>query len=398
MVVATRSWASLLARIALISLALSLPNISNCAFGEDEAPGAPAPAPKSPGDPSEAEAPREAEPGEGQNPAKSDAPTQPQGPVDLRALFAAFRGQLALHQKAPSRGKYDRAAVDAWRSILKPRARRMTRRVEWFKSADRWLRPTTHTSWIHLAPKHWTRAVREIAALYTELGGAMNQYETVRVKVTSPLGLGSKGVRRHNPHTGLPAGHHELRNLEHDFDRRLRHGRPVWKHEIDYYWRLAHYVQAEIERREAARIEWEIEQAAIEDKLTQLHAGNQEHMEQQRETLQFQMLSLRAIVATLQAAEENRIRNALSTWKGDASVVSDTADLLERMRDARLEARSFEAKAYAKYGSLLRLKWARARTKILKSFDKLGLTKDGVAVAPEQGKQASSAAASTATK
>ena len=367
MIVATRKSVSRLPCLTILALLVCLVGSQRPSLADEGAPAAPPPAPgTAPQDPTE---PKEADPKPKAPAAEGEESVPvPKGPVDLRAVFAALRGQLALHQKAPTRGKYDRAAVDAWRSILKPRARRMTRRVEWLMAAERWLRPEAHGSWIYLAPNKWTRAVREIAALYTELGGAMNQYETVRVKITSPLGLGSKGVRKHNPHTGLPAGHLELLHLERNFDHRLRRGRPVWQHEIDYYWRLAHYVQAEIERREAARIAWEIEQAEREDELTKLHAGNQEHMERQRETLQFQMLSLRAIVATLQAAEENRIRNALAAWKGDASLMNETHEMLEGMRDARLEARAFEAKAYAKYGSLLRLKWARARKNILAAF------------------------------
>ena len=133
--------------------------------------------------------------------------------------------------------------------------------------------------------------------------------------------------------------------------------------ELSAYWHLlgrfhVHYLRE-------ARLWQRIEVAGETDAMEQAHAAHEKALARRRQSLATQMLGVRALVATLQAAEEDRLRSLVdqSTLPPDGKLGARA--LLTSMRNGRLDAREYDGKRHAEYGQRLRTRWLSVRTKLL---------------------------------
>ena len=329
--------------------------------------------------------------------------TQPTNPVEFLREFLRW---LARHESAPPRTKWDTALYDVWRAALRPRASRMTRRVLKLLQRKYWLPKEGEPT--HVKPEEWSRFVREIAGLMTELHGAWKQYVAARVKVKQGvpvhrlrpagsyygyahpidvwrrahrhrLAVGARHVHhgkklgKHTPGTNPGTGtlpHHakgggahvggkvKIGPLHvglgvhlgagelHSYWHLLRRYRHGWA------WRIRHCYGCELRR--LAR------QKAVEDFI----AERQRMFDTVRDTLQQQMLTLQVLTAAMQAQAEHQLNAKFSAIPADDSRATaerqaDVGTALFKLREARLDAERYVGDSSAQYGHLLR-GWVRA--------------------------------------
>lgn len=313
-----------------------------------------------------AEAEKDASPLDGLTEEQLAEETTPEDPIEY---LKSFRDWLAKHEVAPPRTRNDSALFDVWRAALRPRATRMRKRIETLMQRKHWL--PEHGMPERVKPDSWSRFVREMAALTTELAGALKQYQAARIKIRRgvpaerlrpigsyygygrPVGLWYRSaalrrvlIRRHKLgiHVG-PLVLHSYWNLM----RRLRAG---------WGWRVDHCISCLRRREEAQR-----------KKAEDYVAERQKVFDTTRDTLQQQLLALQVLVATMQAQEEHRLGVEWTQKLGDVSERSADGKARVAMQDARLEAEQFTGESSAAYGQLLR-GWLRAQKKVVAQLAK----------------------------
>ncbi len=295
-------------------------------------------------------------------------------PADPIEYLKSFRDWLARHEKAPPRTRNDSALYDIWRAALRPRATRMRKRIETLMQRKHWLPEQGMPE--RVKPASWSRFVREMAGLTTELSGALKQYESARIKIrrgvpterlrpvgsyygyAQPVAVWRRSVlrrvaliRRHavSVHVG-PLVLHSYWNLM----RRFRLG---WD------WRIHHCAACERRREEAQRA-----RDAQRKEVANYIAERQRLFDTTRDTLQQQLLALQVLAAAMQAQEEQRLGSAWQARFGDAARPADDASLLA-MEAARIEGEQFTGASSAAYGQLLR-NWVRAYKQVLAQLAK----------------------------
>lgn len=290
--------------------------------------------------------------------------------VDFRDFLVKLRRSLAEYEIAPPRNNYDYAQHDAWKSILKPRAISMRRRAEKLMDQKYWVIDPATGHAVGVKPKYWNFVVREVAGLFSELGGALKQYHTVRLRITRPTGY---GFMRHDPHrpgiTYNPWGGFN----RYPWGRGLRRrgwnprGWIGWGGELTSYygwWGRYNYAWSRWDRYYRFR-------RLARKKVKELKERNEQAFEDRRLGITMQLLSVRALTATLMAIEENRIRLLIAKLpRGDQMKALEWA---ETMRQARFEAERFESDRFSNWGGILRRKWLAPRTKLLKYLKKQGI-------------------------
>jgi hypothetical protein len=294
--------------------------------------------------------------------ARAEDPPAEETPVppDFLALLGELKDRLAEHEMPPPRTDRDHALHDAWSSILKPRAARMTARVRGLLKRSRW--EFVVENGVERArrflPKEWDGVVREMSMLYVELAGALEQYSRAKVTLTTPLGAPATPVPPYpqDPASTLAAIH----SLEHDYWVRWRSGGVVVPLQLHGYWHLLGSLQAELIRREAAVARWKEAVQRVEDALARIEMGFQF----QRDALALEMLAVRSVVAALQAAEEERLRALVDQRPPGSDERAAGEAILVEMASGRLEAEGLTEPPVSNYGSILRSRWLRPRGRL----------------------------------
>ena len=132
-----------------------------------------------------------------------DSLSQETAPTNPIEFLRSFREWVAQHRNPPPRARLDTALHDVWRAALRPRAGRMTRRIDKLIKRKYWLPPEGEPT--HVKPEEWSRFVREIAGLMTELHGAWKQYTSARPILRRGIPVGKVRVPGHYYGYGHPA-------------------------------------------------------------------------------------------------------------------------------------------------------------------------------------------------
>lgn len=290
-------------------------------------------------------------------------PTVPKGeagflaPVerpDLPGYLAAMREQLEQFRTPPPKTREVTALHDAWRKIMKPRLRRMLRRIEKWEKPDRWVREPGERTPSTIKPELWTTFTRDMAALATELHGAYRQYGSVRVV---PKQLPTNRVSY--PGLGTNIGYPYAAPYGWILDRQAA-GIRLGRRASHSYWhlmnRFTYSWNYNILRRQAWYDYWQKRREATETLFEDLRS----ELSSTQDTLGQTLLGLQVFLAAMQNAEEERLLGQCHACRStDASLRKMGETALEGMEEARLEAERFQGRSSAAYGTLLR-KWLRA--------------------------------------
>lgn len=308
----------------------------------------------------------EALPGEGPAPDAAAGPGAEDDGFDFRAFHRNLEAQL-LHQAVPPRRTAtDHGLHDIWSAVLKPRMPRMKQAVREMGRDTRWaIDPETGRA-VGIAEDAWPRVVREAASLYASLGGSLEAYLKTNVRITSPFGLGldapAQGVSPSYPIESLG-----VLAYERALHRRLHGAHVVWADELHAYRALMARLQIELLRREEA---WRRAEVARQraDILQEAAQGYEAALAQRVDELGVLMLSLRTLVGTLQAVEEDRLRTLVATAPVDDATREGLQAAVLSLRTGRLAARDHADDNWSRYGSLLRADWLAPRARLLKAL------------------------------
>ncbi len=288
-------------------------------------------------------------------PAKATKKEQP----DLLRYLEALGEQLAAHKQAPSRTRLNSGLYDAWSAILKPRAGAMAARLKNLQKERNWTGGKGKP--LHVRPAAWSTFTRELASLYTQLGGALRGYENFRPKIKRPVSS-FRGDDRKPPGSGDPIIGLDIAMLENQMVGNLRRGQPVTHTQLYSYYGMIEKYYAELERRREARRAWEEKQKRKKEKMDEIWSEVQMGIKFKKQSLQLQMISVRGLAGALQATEELRLQQlAAALPEGDTRGPALDA-LLKAMREKRQAAETFASSTTSKYGTLLR-KWLASRKK-----------------------------------
>ncbi len=323
-------------------------------------PGGETPPPPQAPPPAEAPAPPPAGPGAAA-PGQAGEPAPPEAP-DLLVFLATLEAQVAALGRPPPRTPTDHGLYDAWKAILEPRAGRMAGRLRRLSEKPRWVRgPDGRVQ--HLQPASWDAAVRELAGLYTELDGALQQYRTVRITLTRPTSFGNVGPEPGPPDPTAPD--RALERLESSaatLATKAASGQVIWAEEVVQYWNLLRTAEIEVERYARDLERWERLLQQVSDLQARVAYG----LSFQRRTLSLHKFALRAVTAALQAAEEDRLRGEAARLLPPGSPAAEqAAQLLEGLRGARNAAEAHGSGSAAQWGSLLRQRWLGPRARLV---------------------------------
>lgn len=344
-----------------LALALTLAVSGGRAGAEDEPVAPPPPAlPDAPPPPVAAD---DVPPGEGLPPGVVD----PAAGFDFRDVHASLVVQLDHIAQVPRRTATDHALYDIWVAAIKPRLPRLKQALtEMGRDVRFEVEPDTHRA-IGIASDQWPRFIREAAALHAGLAGALDGYMKSNVKITSPFGLGLDQPAGLAPE-GYPIEALGLFAYERELNRRLLLGHHVaWPDEVHAYRAFLARLQFELARREEAWRRREIarQNAAL---LADAAAAYEAAIGERVDELGVMLLSVRTLVATLQAVEEDRLhRHVAAVDPADPGRAALDAHLV-KLRSGRLEARRRADESAGRYGSLLRTDWLGPRFKLLKAL------------------------------
>ncbi len=247
-------------------------------------------------------------------------------PRDRVVLLADhLRGLLA----APPRTAAERVRYDAWKAAIEPRARRMGARVERLASARAWEYDAARRP-ERIRASLWPTTVREMAALYTELAGALLQHERVRVVWRQRLFIGTMKATGGG---GIVTAKDEAK---------VRAGE---KKALD----------------DARRANQHAAKAVLDEAL--------QGLQETRVELRALLAEVRALVAALQEAEEARLQARVRALPEDTSEREHAEDLLLDLAQGRLDAKRFGEEQSSGYGSLLRRRWLLPRDRLVRLLE-----------------------------
>lgn len=317
----------------------------------------------------------------------------PTDPADPFSYLESFRDWLKKHEIPPPKTKNDTALYQIWKAALYPRAARMRRRIDKLLKRKHWL-PEGGTP-ERVKPASWSRFIREMAGLTTELTGAWNQYQRARIRIkrgiprerVRPLGsyygyAESAGVwrrgllargrvvqRRVGVAGGVVVGGSTTVGgvriggsirvgarlspvVLHSYWNLMNRYRAGWR------WRIRHCVDCEQRRTEEQK-----------KKLEDYIAERQRVFDTTRDTLEQQILSLRLLAAAMQAQEEHYLGDDLAVLGRSEEMLEANEKVLLDLARARLEAEQYSGESSAAYGQLLR-GWTRNYNKAIKRLEK----------------------------
>jgi hypothetical protein len=242
---------------------------------------------------------------------------------DFLPKVDAIRTKLAALLVQPPKQTLRRAIHDGWRTILQPRGSAMMGRLDDLILAKWWsFGDDDKADW--LVPKGWDNQTGDLAVLFTELGGCLEQY--LRIRVTW--------------HPQTKFGFFKAPNAP---------------------FGTAAQVAAEKEKQVK-------DTAATQKKLDEMYgkalADVLEDWRERQDVLTGLLKSLRDLSAELELAEEERLRIALATGSNKpGSKPSVIAGQLDEMKLARIDLTHFPLAPTNDFGSLLR-KWRGIQKKV----------------------------------
>ncbi|MDA1194835.1 MAG: hypothetical protein O2894_06590 [Planctomycetota bacterium] len=236
---------------------------------------------------------------------------------------------------------------------MKPRLPRMLRRVDTLMQRKYW-DPETGTP-ERVKPDAWPRIVREISALGTELHGAWKGYAKadIRDRGGRMRTSGNRTYQSFYSGWGLPYQswqHHALGRQSISF--RTQYG------ELHSYWNLMRNYRLGWGWRTSVCTNCEARRNELKDRETQVEEGRAA-IETATATLRQQMLALRVLVGAMQAEEEQYIADRLAELPRGHVLREPAQELVDALRQARLEAERYDGDSSSRWGQLLR-DWVRA--------------------------------------
>lgn len=242
----------------------------------------------------------------------------------------ALADQVAAFREAPPRSREERAVHDAWTAALKPRRARMRRHAEWVADPRHWEFDERREP-VRLQAAAWKLAVRELSALYTELAGALFQYERFRIVWT--------------PRTRFAL----LRGTS----RRVPEGKS----------------------KDRAKMQAEANKALQNAKKAKVKAAQRlldgivKALEAARQALRETLAEVRHVTAALQTDEEERLARRVERMAEGSSAREKAEDLLVELARGRLRAARYGEERAAGWGSLLRAGWLTPRARLVHLVD-----------------------------
>ena len=232
--------------------------------------------------------------------------------------------RIAELKAVPRRSTDERAVYDAWRIAVKPRATRMLGRVRRIADPRQWEFDEERRPEL-LRPGAWSLAVREMASLYVELSGALEQHERMRI-VWSPRTR--FGIHR-GPKTPIPT--------------------------------------AKMKPKERAAARQALDQArkARMKSAQKVMDGIVKRLEETRKALREAIAEVRHVTAALQRAEEDRLARRVARLQEGARERQRAEDLLVELARGRLGAERIAGEKASRYGSRLRQEWLIERAKLI---------------------------------
>lgn len=241
---------------------------------------------------------------------------------------SALADRFAALIPAPRRSSKERAVHDAWAAAIKPRARPMLRRIEKIADARNWEFDDEREP-VRLRAAFWREAVREFAYLYAELAGALLQHERVHIVWRPKMRFGIvKGS------TALVTTTKERAKAKAAQAKALGTARKA--------------------RMKAAK-------EVLDDLLERLDLVREELRALQRE--------MRHLVAILQSHEEKRLVQRAQALREGSKDREKAEDLLIDLARGRLNAERYRDAKASGYGVLLRQKWLRPRTRLVRLLE-----------------------------
>jgi hypothetical protein len=301
-------------------------------------------------------------------PVAPEAPVAPEEgkPFDLLVYLGHVRTLVSENVVPPRRTANDHGLYDTWGAILRPRAARILGRVKRLMEPGFWEFDPVDARAVHLKSTAWNTAIGELGSLYTELGGALEQYAQAKVTITQVRPDESRP-----PPIGPVSGELALAALETDLLRRARLGGVVWADEVYWYRHLLGRVQAALELRAEQIRRYEERQAEIEDEFTSLVTSIENGLAEKQQSLALQMLTVRSLAAAIQAREEERL-NALVGKIPAGDVRAASEKVLLGLRTSRLAAESHVEPPVSEYGAILR-RWLKGQQDLLAALRKAGV-------------------------
>jgi len=242
----------------------------------------------------------------------------------------ALADRIATFKEAPRRSKEERAVHGAWSAALRPRVASMRRHAEWVADPRHWEFDTTREP-ERLQAAGWKLAARELAALYTELAGALFQYERFRIVWTPRLRFGI--VRGQS--------------------RRVPEGKSKDRAKMQAAARKA--------LGNAKKAKVKAAQKILDGVVKALDA--------QRKTLRETLVEVRHLTAALQVDEEARLAKRVKRMAEGSKAREKAEDLLVDLARGRLRASRYGEERAAGWGSLLRSAWLAPRARLVRLVD-----------------------------
>ena len=248
----------------------------------------------------------------------------------LYERVVALADTIATFGEAPKRTKEERAVHDAWSSALKPRIASMRRHAEWVADPRQWAFDAQREPERPQAAA-WTLAVRELAALYTELAGALFQYERFRIVWT--------------PRTRFA--------IVRGASRRVPEGKSKDRAKMQ--------AEAKTALENARKAKVKAAQRLLDGILAALDA--------RRKALRETLDEVRHLTAALQTDEEARLARRVDRMAEGSKARERAEDLLVELARGRLRAARYGEERAAGWGSLLRAAWLTPRARLVRLVD-----------------------------
>ena len=287
----------------------------------------------------------------------SEMMTAERDPVNPIDYLRSYRDWIRQHETPPARTANVHAQHDLWSGALKPKARRMTKRVEMLMKRKYWV-PARGTP-ERVKPEAWSRFTREIAGLGTELHGAWKQYGRANPR---PKSYGFGFVRFPRPprlgaYYGYPYRAVPMSAWRNGLARRSSIG--VGGLEMRSYYNLMWGYNRAWEWSMWRRAEYNRRRQELIRKQREFIESEREAARVVRDTLEQQMISLQVLTAAMQAAEEHALREEIEKLP-EGDVLRELAEeVVDTLKEARLTAEQYQGTSSAEYGTLIR-KWVRA--------------------------------------
>lgn len=294
-----------------------------------------------------------------------DAYLRPVDRPDLIEYLGALRQQITQFETPPPSNEDVTVLRDAWSAILKPRIRRMVKRMEKWEQPKRWIWAEGESGPVSLKPEQWTTFTRDMAALGTELHGAWTQYGKVKIKAKRL----AAGYPTPAPRYPYPSYAYPYSRLYGGIVDRQAAGAVLGRYSSNSYWHLMNRYRYAWDWSYVRRLQryqnYQKRVTATKDLFSDLKG----EIQATRDTLGQAILGLQVFIAALQNAEEERLLGLCESCRtGDETLKKMGVTALDAMRDSRLAAERYQGKSSAAYGTLLR-KWLRAEKAALKVME-----------------------------